>query len=321
MGMGGSMLLIEGIIQILVGIIIFIMIWRRGKNRLLFALGWFFIAVGIFSTGPYLPRYMMLIPGLASLVAYSSVICHTSIFFGVAGYCSYQMGVLKGNKVIKAAFTIGLLSAFGLVFVHILSLDAVSTAQSYKDILKLYSEWLMYFFFGVSLSLIAFIFLSLAWQLRKEKGAVNYVTTTGIGLGLMLIALVIRKALDLMMPPVNYLVVDILTLVSLGLVIVGAIFQTSLSMSPGFVFDSKTKKAIPLALLKVLRVGKDKVIESRITREDGHYGLLLEPGEYTISVSAKNYRFPTTGTGYKGEKISISKPTVLALDIPLDPEV
>lgn len=315
------MLFIEGIIQILVGIVIFITILRKGKNRLLFALGWFFVAVGLFSLGPYLPRYMMLVPGLAGLIAYSSIVCHTSIFFGVAGYCSYQMGVLKGHKIVKLAFVIGLTAAFVLIFIHILSLDAVSTARSYKEILQYYSEWLMYFFFGISLTLITFIFISLAWQLRKEKGAVNYVTSTGIGLGLMLIALVMRKALDLMMPPANYLLVDILSFVALGLVIAGAIFQTSLSMSPGFVFDSKTKKPIPLALVRILRASDNKLLESRTTREDGHYGSLLEPGEYKIISSAKNYRFPTLSSGYKGEIIHITKPTVLALDIPLDPEV
>lgn len=315
------MLLVEGIVQILVAIIIFITIIRRGKNRLLYALGWFFVAVGIFSLGPYLPRFMKLIPGLSLLIAYSSIVCHTAIFFGVAGYCSFQLGVLKGNKIVKTAFVVGFLAAFALIFIHILSLDAVNISASSKVVFKQMSEWLMYIFFIISLAFITFIFLSLAWQLRKEKGAMNYITTTGIGLGLMLIALIIRKALDLMMPPLNYLFVDILSFVSLGLVVAGAMFQTSFSMSPGFIYDSKTKKPVPLATVRIFRAEDNKLVESRITRKDGHYGLLIEPGEYKIDVNAKNFRFPSIAGAYKGESFKIHRPTILGLDIALDPEV
>ena len=313
------MLLLEGIVQILVAVTIFITILRRGKNRLLFALGWFFMAVGIFSLGPYLPEFMKLIPGVSMLIAYSSVICHTSVFFGVAGYCSFQFGILKGNKFIRTAFIVGLTAAFTLIFIHILSLDVVNAGSS-RVVFEQISETLMYSFFIISLAFITFIFFSLAWQLRKEKGAVNYITTTGLGLGLMLIALVMRKALDLMMPPLDYAIVDLLSFVALGLVVAGTALQSSAAMSPGFIFDAKTKAPVPLATVSILRASDNKLLESRITKNNGHYGLLLEPGEYKITVSAKGYSFPARNAVYKGENFTITMPTILAKDIALDPE-
>jgi len=90
-------------------------------------------------------------------------------------------------------------------------------------------------------------------------------------------------------------------------------------MSPGFIYDSQTKHPVALALIRIFRSSDNKLLESRITKNDGHYGLLLEPGEYKIDVSAKGYVFPSKSGTYRGESFRIHKPTVLALDIALDP--
>jgi hypothetical protein len=314
------MALVEGIIQIFVASIIFITVVRRGKNRLLLALGFLFTALGVFSLVSFLPDYLKNLPVISLLVIYSSSIGNTIIFFGVGTYCGLLLGAMRDNKIIKNAFMFGFFIAFSLIFIHILSLETVNPEQSSKVVFEQVSIWLTSILFIVSLSFISLIFFSLAIQLKKERGAMNYITTTGLGLGLMLIAVVTRRAVGLSIIPINHVLVDILSFVSLGLVVAGAMFQTSFSMSPGLIYDSRTKKPIALAVVRIFRASDLKLVESRITKKDGHYGLLLEKGEYKIDVKAKGYDFPSRQGGYRGEVFKVHNPTVLLLDIPLDPE-
>lgn len=311
--------IMEGITQLLVAVVIFITILRRGKNRMLSALGVFFVILSIFTFLPYISDKIKNLPLISVLAEYASLIGNIAIFFGVATYASFQFGILKVNKIVRTVFVAGFFIAFSLIFIHFLSLDTVNVDVSYKIVYNQMSRWLTYIFFLISLSFITIIFVSLSWQLRKEKGAMNYITTTGLGLGLMMVAVVMRNALNLFSSPANHIIVDILSMVSLGLVLIGALFQTSFSMSPGFIYDSRTKHPIALALIRIFRSSDDKLLESRITKADGHYGLLLEPGEYKIDVSAKGYNFPSKIGTYRGESFRIHKPTVLALDIALDP--
>ncbi len=303
-------LLIEGVLQLVIAVILFITVARRGKNRIMSALAWFFVAIGIFSLGPFLPDVFKVIPGLAILVAYSSVVCHTSVFFGMAGYCSAQFGFLKGSKLMKGVLAVGLLIATAMVVFHVLSLDTTNVSAATRATFKVVSSTSMFFFFIASLVFLTAIFLMLAWQVRREKAALNYAATTGIGLVLLLAALTIRKALDTMAPN---LLVDALSFVSLVLVVVGATFQTSVSMSPGIVYDIKTKKPVAKATVRIVRVKDNKPLESRNTKEDGRFGLLIEPGQYYLSVTAPGY------AEYKGAQISVEKPTLLGSDVSLNP--
>lgn len=312
-------ILIEGFLQVLIAIIIFITTMRRGKNRLLSALGWLFLVIGIFGLIAYLPENIKQLPIISIIVANSSIIVNIATFFGIAGYCSFQLGMLRSNRIMQVSFMIGFFIAFLILFINILSLDTAAVDTTAQIMFKQISNWMTYIFFFVSLLFIILIFFTLAWQLRKEKGAMNYITTTGLGLSLMLVAIVMRKVVDAF-TLLNHAAVDTISFLSFGLVITGAMFQSSLSMSPGFIYNSKTKKPIELATVRVFRAEDNKLLESRITRKDGHYGLLLEPGEYKIEVDAKGYEFPAKDGTYKGEAFRVHKPLVLAFDIPLDPE-
>lgn len=313
-------ILAEGLLQILIAIIIFVTIMRRGKNRLLTALGWLFLTIGIFGLTAYLPESIKQLPFIYILMANSAIIVNTAIFFGIAGYCSIQLGMLKSNKAVQISFMIGFFITFLVLFINILSLDIATVNTSAQIMFKQLSGLMTYIFFSVSFVFIILIFFTLAWQLRKEKGAMNYITTTGLGIGLMLIAIVARRMVNVITTPMNHVIVNIISFISFGLVITGAMFQTSFSMSPGFIYDSKTKKPIGLATVRIFRAKDNKLLESRITRKDGHYGLLLEPDEYKIEVDAKGYEFPAKNGTYKGETFRVHKPLVLALDISLDPE-
>lgn len=301
-------LFVEGIIQIVVGLILLITVARRGKNRMLTAMAWFFIAVGIFSLGPFFPASIKLIPGISGFIAYSSVVCHTSVFFGVAGYCGVQFGLLKGARVLKWTMFTGFAVALILSTLHILSFPAVNIDPVLKTSIGKIAEWAMFGMFGISLVLVSAIFFSLAWQMRKDKGVLNYASTTGLGMVALLAALTIRKALDTLLPN---LFIDFLTFMSLGLVVVGTIFQISVSMSPGIVYDSKSKKPVARALVRLIRFADNKLVESRITGSDGRYGLLVESGKYKLSVVAAGF------AEYTGNEFEINKLTLVGMDVQL----
>lgn len=313
-------LLLEGSIQIITAIVLFITVKRRGKNRLLTTLAWLFLSVGIFSLGPFIPVVVSAIPVIAGFAAFSSLLCHTSIFFGLSGYCSAQIGLLKGKNAGRAAFALGLIVAAFLLVVHILSLQPVTSHYINAENVKMFeslAETTMFFFFTAAIIYVVVIFFSLSWYLRKQKSAAGYSSITGAGLTLMLISLLIRKVLDTIAPNIG---IDALTFVSMGLVVAGAIIQATHSMSPGTVYDAVTKKPINMAIVRMIRLEDQKLLESRVTGEKGRYGIVAEPGKYTLDVTATGYSFPTKGqTGYTGEILEFTSPTLLGVDIPLTP--
>ena len=312
------LLLIENSFYIIIAIMIFLTLHRRGRDRLLLAIGWLFILTASLNLIFYIPIYFEAPQIVSEVIRYIKLFGNTGVFFAIATYSSHQLGLLQNNKIVKIVFTTGFFLIFLFIFIYILSFDTANTSESYQELFKKISQWLMISFFSISVFFVSLVYLSLTWQLRKEKISLNYIATTGLGLGLMLIALILREGVKLISPVSNF-AVDAISLVSFGLIIAGAIFQTSSSMSPGFVYDATTKKPIPLALVRIFRAVDSKLIESRITRDDGHYDVLLEPGEYKIEITAKGYTFPSKKGAYRGETFRIHKPTVLALDISLDP--
>lgn len=312
------MVVIENSFYILIAIIIFLTIYRRGRDRILLAIGWLFALTASFNILFFLPNYIQMPTFVLSILEYVKILGNTGIFFAIAAYSSYQLGLLQNNKIVKTIFSAGFLVIFLFIFIYILSLDTSNANETYQEIFSEISYWMLLIFFIISVIFVSLVYLTLAWQLRKEKISLNYITTTGLGLGLMLVALILRESTKIIFP-LNELTVNIISLISLGLIITGAIFQTSSSMSPGFIYDANTKKPIPLALVRIFRASDKKLLESRIARNDGHYDILLEAGEYKIEVNAKGYNFPSKKGSYRGETFRIHKPTVLALDISLDP--
>ena len=144
---------------------------------------------------------------------------------------------------------------------------------------------------------------SLAISFKNLPAAFKYASLTGAGIGLMIMSLLLRKALDTLAPNV---IVDSLSFLSLGILVIGALWQTSATMLPGLVYNAITHKPIGLAVVRIVRICDNKILESRVTNEHGRYGMIVAPGSYKVIVDAKNYIFPAKGIeGYKVENLEM----------------
>ena len=89
----------------------------------------------------------------------------------------------------------------------------------------------------------------------------------------------------------------------------------------GFVFDSKTGQPIPKAVISIFDKEYRGIKDVKVTDSHGHFSVLLQKGQYYLTVSAKGYRFPSKiaqGDYYFGKTINIKRPAFLNVSIPLD---
>jgi hypothetical protein len=95
----------------------------------------------------------------------------------------------------------------------------------------------------------------------------------------------------------------------------------------GFVYDSVTRKPVKLAIVRIFNGENAKLITTRITDENGRFGVILNPGSYLFSATKKEFTFPSKieideiPNVYKGGKVEISENNLdqFNIDIPLDP--
>lgn len=59
------------------------------------------------------------------------------------------------------------------------------------------------------------------------------------------------------------------------------------------VIDSKSVLRVPNALVKIFDMATGKLIDSKITSENGYFDFLGDPGEYLVHVSIRGYNFPS----------------------------
>ena len=89
----------------------------------------------------------------------------------------------------------------------------------------------------------------------------------------------------------------------------------------GFVFDSETGQPIPKAVISIFDKEYRGIKDVKVTDNHGHFSVLLQKGQYYLTVSAKGYRFPSKiaqGDYYFGKTINIKRPAFLNVSIPLD---
>ncbi|PIT88578.1 MAG: hypothetical protein COU29_02255 [Candidatus Magasanikbacteria bacterium CG10_big_fil_rev_8_21_14_0_10_36_32] len=99
----------------------------------------------------------------------------------------------------------------------------------------------------------------------------------------------------------------------------------------GIVYNALTKMPIDLALIRLLDVKTNKVIQSRVTDTEGRYAFFVDPGLYRLEVVKQSLMFPTKILQdfkedttfldiYHGEAIHVDeKYTAIAANIPMDP--
>lgn len=311
-------LIVEGAIQLLIVVIIIATISRRGKNLYLLILGSFLFLIGVLTL--FLAFYSN--SEMLSLMSLSTSLIdffeHEVTYYGVAGYLIFQLSMIYGQRAIRWQ-TFGILSvATILVIIHSYHLPFLNLSLAYKNFFSILSYWMTIAFFTASLITVFFILLFLFKQLKRNNElASNYITTTCTGIGVMIASLLIMKALNHF---VGYALADLLIFLSYGLAISGFMIQISLISLPGIIYNYETRLPVPLVTVRIINQDNDKVIESKVTGKNGRYETFLDTGRYTIIIMATGYNFPSKMViGYQGEEIKIKRPTLISLDIPLEP--
>lgn len=99
----------------------------------------------------------------------------------------------------------------------------------------------------------------------------------------------------------------------------------------GVVYNALTKLPVDLAVVRLVDVKTGRVVQSRVTDNNGRYAFFADPGLYRIEVNKQGFVFPTKvlqefkeDTGfldiYHGEPVHVDdKYIALTVNIPLDP--
>jgi Purple acid Phosphatase, N-terminal domain len=100
----------------------------------------------------------------------------------------------------------------------------------------------------------------------------------------------------------------------------------------GIVYNSLNKQPIEMAIVRLLHQETKLIVQTKVTDKDGRYFFRVKKGSYIIEVIKPQYDFPTQYLAnkredavfpniYHGEPISLEEDGIIALNIPLDPQV
>lgn len=345
-------LFLEGAIPVLAAIFIWSSTGRHGKNRTLNALAWLLLFSGLFSIGLSLPSLLALyLPGFVLTVGFVSFVtlaCHASLYVGLAGYVGAQCKFVGGRKAGMIALVASILISGAIFGVQLnQAISDISRPQTSAARETAHDEaaegpgeessapgeagpsagveasetpLIKYLVLGYLGSIAAFIlglFLYQAYQFRRVKSVLTYTVMMSLGIASLIVSWILREVTE---NARSAFMVDAVSFLSLGLIIAGVYFHASRYMSPGFVYDTKSKKPISLAVVRVFALPYNKLVESRVSDKNGRYGILAEPGTYLIDVTAAEHTFPSKEqVGYHKEEFVIDKPTIIGYEIPMDP--
>lgn len=312
---------VEGLSLIISAVLIFVTLRRKGKNRLLFLLAWLFLAGGVFRLGMVLPGLLGNAVGSDWFARLASVISNTCLYFGLAGYISLQLRYLKGQAAGRMAFWVGMMLAALLTVFHTLAAGLIpGVPLRVAAGLAPYQIQLMLTVFASTFLFLLITFGIFFVRARRQGTSFISNSTMNIGLGFLLISWILQKVVQTEVGSALPAVLAALPFAAIGIVVAAIFLQTSSAMMPGIVYNVDSKQPVGLAVVRVIRTRDQKLLETRVTSAEGRYGILVEPGEYTLSVQATGFSFPTkSDVGYRSEILNIKRPTVLGYDVFLDP--
>ena len=125
--------------------------------------------------------------------------------------------------------------------------------------------------------------------------------------------------------------VNILHVLQLILIEPFLLFTRRRRQRGGQVYNSLDKMPIALATVRLVNKDTGKVVQSKVTDERGQYSFVVNPGNYAIQVSKREFSFPSLALLgqkddgqrvdiYHGNEIKIAESdAILAVNIPLDP--
>ncbi|MEA3249304.1 MAG: fibronectin type III domain-containing protein, partial [Patescibacteria group bacterium] len=98
----------------------------------------------------------------------------------------------------------------------------------------------------------------------------------------------------------------------------------------GVVYDAITKKAVDLAIVRLIDDKTGKIMRSMVTDKSGRYFFIVEPGSYRLMVAKNGFVFPTAYLEgekedarfidlYHGETIHVTQSTSITANVPVDP--
>lgn len=307
---------IEGLSLLLCGILMLFTMHKKGRNRVLLFLAWFFIAGGIFRLGMLLPGWLGAMTENKQLATLVSIVSNSCLYFGIAGYLYMQVRYATNSRFATVTLWIGLLFAAALTTFHTLASDLVGDPLA----LAATQQPVMLWVFVISALLIIVSLVVFSLRAKKHHTPIISNMTMNIGLGFMLLSWVLQKSVQGEVGVTATTLLSALPFVAVAIILVAVFLQVSSSMTPGMVYHAQTKEPVPLAIVRVIREQDKKMIESRVASAQGRYGILVEPGRYQLSVTAAGYTFPSSvGMGYQGEVFEVSRPMLVGFEIFLDP--
>ena len=98
----------------------------------------------------------------------------------------------------------------------------------------------------------------------------------------------------------------------------------------GLVYNSLNKLPVDLAMVRLISLETNKVVQSKVTDGQGHFIFMVDPGKYRLEAQKNNFIFPSNFlAGYKsdgkktdvyhGETIEVIKSSSITANVPLDP--
>lgn len=98
----------------------------------------------------------------------------------------------------------------------------------------------------------------------------------------------------------------------------------------GLVYNSLNKLPIDLAMVRLISVETNRVVQSKVTDSKGHFIFMVGPGKYKLEIRKNNFIFPSKFLAdsindgqkadiYHGEIIEVLSPSSITATVPLDP--